>query len=167
MSSAVSNKYGRIGGARDGVNIAEERKVLLGHVPIFHSQGAVAQGTGAVTLTPAQLLSGLISDDPEGAQALTLPTAAALVAAIPEPRVGLTWWVCVQNECSVTDSTEGITVTTNTGCTLTAPTAGAVIGGLLNVGCVGWLYIRLTNVTSGAEAYTCHIVLDKVQASTA
>lgn len=70
----------------------------------------------AVTFTAAQVLGGLILRDPAGAgRADLLPTAASLLAAINGPFVGLSFEFTIRNTA---DAAETITVTTNTGLTL-------------------------------------------------
>jgi hypothetical protein len=85
---------------------------------------------GAVTYTVAQILGGLILRDPNGAgRADLVPTAAALLAAIKSgipgvstggtngvpPPVGTSFVFTIRNTA---DAAETITVTTNTGVTL-------------------------------------------------
>ena len=66
------------------------------------------------TLTAAQLINGCyVATGSPGATALTLPTAAAIVAAIPNCQIGSYCMFYLRNE---TDGT--VTVTTNTGLTL-------------------------------------------------
>jgi len=70
----------------------------------------------AVTFTPAQILNGLTLRDPNGSnRADLLPTAAAIVAAIPNAVVGSVFEFTIINEA---DAAETITVTTNTNLTL-------------------------------------------------
>lgn len=70
----------------------------------------------AVTFTAAEVLGGLILRDPAGAgRADLLPTAAALLAAIPGAEVGTAFRFTIRNTA---DAAETITVTTNTGLTL-------------------------------------------------
>lgn len=76
----------------------------------------------AVTFSAAEVLGGLILRDPAGAaRADLLPTAAALLAAIPggvgggAAAVGLSFEFEIRNTA---DAAETITVTTNTGLTL-------------------------------------------------
>lgn len=75
---------------------------------------------GAVTLTAAQVLGGLVLRDPAGAnRADLLPTAAAVQAYLAQdgvnPIVGSAYEFTIRNTA---DLAETITVTTNTGLTL-------------------------------------------------
>src|SRR5690606_37728641 len=71
---------------------------------------------GAVTLTADQLLQGLILRDPAGAgRADLVPTAAAIIAALNKPTIGASFKFTIRNTA---DAAETITVTTNTGITL-------------------------------------------------
>jgi hypothetical protein len=53
--------------------------------------------SGPVTLTPAQVLSGLVVVDCQDVQSMNLPTAAALNAALPGVAVGTTVTVDLVN----------------------------------------------------------------------
>jgi hypothetical protein len=54
-------------------------------------------GGGVVTLTPAQVLSGLILADCQDAQTANLPTAALLNAALPGVAVGSSFFLDIVN----------------------------------------------------------------------
>lgn len=70
----------------------------------------------AVTFTAAQVLGGLILRDPAGAgRADLVPTAADLIAAMNNPAIGASFEFTIRNTA---DAAETITVTTNTGVTL-------------------------------------------------
>jgi len=70
----------------------------------------------AVTFTPAQLLGGLVLRDPNGgARADLVPTLAALKEAVPDPTVGRAFQFTIRNTADVAET---ITLTTNTGATL-------------------------------------------------
>lgn len=70
----------------------------------------------AITMTAAELLSGLLLRDPNGAARADLfPTAAAIVAAINGCQQYTAFRTCIRNTA---DAAETITVTTNTGLTL-------------------------------------------------
>jgi len=70
----------------------------------------------AVTFTADEVLGGLILRDPAGAsRADLLPTAAALINAMDYPETGASFEFTIRNTA---DLAETITVTTNTGLTL-------------------------------------------------
>lgn len=78
-------------------------------------------------------------------RALTLPAAAALVAAIPGAVVGTTLELCV--------STGALSV--NGDVVVTAGTGGTVVGAAaVDTASQGCFRVRLTNVSSGTAAYT-------------
>ena len=83
--------------------------------------GAEVNNAGIATFTPEQVLSGLILRDPNGAgRADKLPTAADLFEAIGGDRVqadgvGVSFEFTIRNTAN---GDETITVTTNTGLTL-------------------------------------------------
>jgi hypothetical protein len=121
--------------------------------PHFNSQiyptvtPTVINTAANVTLTPTQVLSGMILRDPVGAgRTDTLPTARDLVAGLPGVAVGTVIELFVRNDGAST--------------VLVQPGAGggvAVVGSGSVVTLNGkWFWIRFTNVTLGTEAYQVH-----------
>lgn len=102
----------------------------------------------AVTYSAAQVLGGLILRDPAGAgRADLVPTAASLVAALPAGQaVGAGFEFTIRNTA---DLAETITVTTNTGATLSGTMT------IAQNNSTRFLAV-LTNVTAGSEAYTLY-----------
>jgi hypothetical protein len=85
-------------------------------VPFFQLTATTVSTAGAVTYTAAQLKTGMILRDPNGAARADLfPTAANLLAAVPGAIVGTSFIVTIRNTA---DAAETITMTTNTGLTL-------------------------------------------------
>jgi len=85
-------------------------------VPFFQLTTTTVSTAGAVTYTAAQLKTGMILRDPNGAARADLfPTAANLLAAVPGAIVGTSFIVTIRNTA---DAAETITMTTNTGLTL-------------------------------------------------
>ncbi len=116
-------------------------------------QAAAAPGTGNQTITIAQLKTGILYDDPEGAGTWTLPTAALIVAGLPGYKVGDCLDFVVINDAT-TGADEIITMAVGTG--------GTAAGNLLvaapnvtedqeNSGSAQFR-IRITSAT----AYTCY-----------
>ena len=108
---------------------------------------------GAVTYTAADVIGGLIVRDPNGASRTdVLPTAALLIAALVDERVGDTFIVRVMNAA---DANETITITAGSGgafdTNITATAKIIAQDGKKEV------IIRLTNVTAGSEAYVCYM----------
>ena len=102
---------------------------------------------GALTYTAAMLLGGIILRDPNGAgRSDVTPTAALLVAAIPGAAVGQAFEFTIRNTA---DAAETITVTAGTGTTLSGTMT------IAQNNSKRFLAV-LTNVTSGAEAYTVY-----------
>lgn len=94
-------------------NLRTENGILL-----EESTPAVIATAGAVTLTAAQVLGGLILRDPNGlGRSDLLPTVANLVIGLLTPRdlTGTSFEFTIRNTA---DAAETITVTTNTGWTL-------------------------------------------------
>lgn len=102
---------------------------------------------GALTLTAAQLLGGLILRDPNGAgRTDTTPTAALLVAAIPGVQIGQFFEFTIRNDA---DAAETITVAAGTGGTA----SGTMTIAQNNM---KRFLVRFTAVVSGSEAYTLY-----------
>ena len=98
----------------------------------------------AVTLTAAEVLGGIVLQDPAGGSVTTtLPTAALMVAAMNGARIGTTVRFLIRNTA---DSSETITVAAGTGGT----TSGTMTIAQSNT---KEFLLRLTGVTEGSEAY--------------
>lgn len=107
---------------------------------------------GAVTLTAAEVLSGLIVADTNGAgRTYTLPTAALLVAAMPGARVGDVIRCYVINGA---DAAETLTLAAGAGGAFDANQTAASQVIPQNASKV--VHIRLTNVTAASEAYVVY-----------
>lgn len=134
--------------------------VYLNEGPVRRSLTTVEPGSpapvsksGAATLTAGEVLSGVIVDNPGNTGiALTFPTAAALVAAIPGAAVGDMVRVLVVNGDAT--ATHIVTLTEGSGGAWDANQAsGSRIVPVLNSKIV---HIRLTNVTASSEAYVMY-----------
>lgn len=114
-------------------------------LPVFFTNPTTLATAGVVNYTAEQLKTGLILRDPNGAgRSDVFPTAAALVAAFPGAVVGTTFEVTIRNTA---DAAETITMTTNTGLTL----SGTMTIAQNNQRS---FLVRLSNVTAGAQAAT-------------
>lgn len=101
----------------------------------------------AITMTIAQFLSGLFLRDPNGAgRADLVPTAQSIMASIPGVEVGVAFEFCIRNDA---DASETITVTTNTGATLSGTMTIAQ-------NAIKRFRLVVTNITPGSEAYTLY-----------
>jgi hypothetical protein len=101
----------------------------------------------AITISPAQLLSGLLLRDAlSSARADLLPKAADLLAAINGAQLNLSFRTIIRNTGAGAGS---ITLTANTGVTISG-TAVIVFQQQKE------LMIVFTNVTPGQEAYTAY-----------
>lgn len=112
------------------------------------SDGPCAEATQSTTatLTAAQLLGGFINSAPAGAITLTLPSAANMVAGVSGPAVGDAFMCVVENTAGAANS-------------ITLAAGGATLRGGTTVAQnkAALLFILLTNVTAGAEAYTVYV----------
>jgi len=115
-------------------------------------QAAAAPGTTNQTITIAQLKTGILYDDPEGAGTWTLPTAALIVAGLPGYAVGdcLDFSV-INNATSTVD--EPITMAVGTGGTAAGNliVEAAMVAGEVSSGSA-MFRIRITSST----AYTVY-----------
>jgi hypothetical protein len=99
----------------------------------------------AVTYTVTQLLGGFLARDPNGAgRADLVPTAAAIVAAIPGVLTGASFEFELRNAA---DAAETITVTTNTGISLSGTMTIAQNNQKRFI-------VQVTNALVGSEAVT-------------
>lgn len=118
----------------------------------LHNQvGASTSNAAAspVTMTAAQALAGVYKQTTAGAFALTLPSAASVVAAMVNPQVGSKFLLFIINTGNNTT-----TITAGTGNTLggqTTATLATVTSQLL--------IAEVTNITAGSEAITYHVFL--------
>ena len=137
-------------------------KVKLAGVPVDRAVSVAAEGTpaptsklasGDITLTEAETLSGVLVVDCGGAaRDVNLPAAAALVAAVPQAKVGDMIRLYTVNG---SNAAEAITIVPGAGGALDAnQTAGSEIIGQNNS---KLLHIRLTNVTASSEAYVVYV----------
>lgn len=98
---------------------------------------------GDVTYTPVQVLGGLMSRDPNGADRTdTLPSAADIIAYIPQSFQDLAWTLRVHNTA---DADESITVAGGTGVTM-------VGNNIVRQGEVAVFYFVITNDAASSEA---------------
>ena len=110
-------------------------------------------GTGAQTLSAAELTGGVIDGDPEGDATWTTDTAANIIGAVDNGVVG-TSFKCVLVNSSTSGSGEVVTLAGGTGVTLVGQTLHLTEG----QNEVVEILFRLTNVTSGTEAVTGYVL---------
>lgn len=101
----------------------------------------------ATTLTAEQAINGIVTMTPGAGRNLTTPTAAAIVAAIPEPRVGARFELTVVNAAA---ATHAITLVAGDSVTLGGVAGMATIAAASSVTYV----FRVTNV--GTPAVTVY-----------
>lgn len=135
----------------NGMQVTTNANVIYAAPAGIHK---VTTASGATDLTASQLLGGLVVMDPNTANNLTLPTAAAIVAASNGLVVGSSIRFSVINTAG---GAEAITVVVNTG--ITAFNDGTVKSVLV----VGQnqsadFVIVFTNVDPGDEAAALYLV---------
>jgi len=123
------------------------------HEAIGNLKAATSKNTaGAVTLTIAELLTGVVVADPNGAgRTYTLPTAADLVAGVKGAQIGDVIRCLIVNGA---DAAETITLAAGTGGDFDAnQTAGSRV---IPQNASKFVHIRITNVTAASEAYVVY-----------
>jgi len=117
----------------------------------FNKQIITDTTAGNLTITVAMLRAGILARDPTGsARTDTFPTAANIVADIPNAVVGTSFWFILDNQGS---AGEDITLAAGSGGTA----QGTLVVGDTKSVCI---LFTLTNVTSGAEAYEVFVIGD-------
>jgi len=145
------------GNILEGTFVTEPLNIGSGLFDELNSQvdymtDATAVGTGNETLSAAELLGGIIDDDPEGAATWTTATAASIVGAISGASVGHTFRVLLFNDSN--GAAETVTIAGGSGVTMHGENLTLSEGTCT----VGELIFRLTNVGSGTEAVDCYIL---------
>lgn len=117
----------------------------------YTSPGIAAENTQSTTatLSVTQVLNGFVNSAPAAGITLTLPTAAALVAAMKGCKVGDSVTLSIENTAG---GANAITLAAGTGGTLRGGTSVAQNKAAI-------IRIVLTNVTGGTEAYTAHSII--------
>ena len=131
----------------------QNQSVIARNIGLLPSTAPASDATaGNITYTVAQFLGGIIVRDPNGAgRTDTLPTAAALVAAIPKVAVGEVRYCTLINGA---DAAEAITLSAGTGGSFDAnQTASSRV---CPQNSQKQIYVRFTNVTPGSEAYVVY-----------
>ena len=148
------NRTGHLVLSADGVNVLRSGTslALMGSSPA----PAAAIGTGAQTITIAEILTGILEEDPEGAATWTMPTAALAVAGCAGCQVGDHIDFAIINSATTTVD-EPITVAAGSGGTLVgyAVVEANAVTGEENGGSSLWR-LRFTNVTASSEAYSLY-----------
>jgi len=120
---------------------------------VLETTAATAVGTGAQTLSAAELLGGIIDEDPEGNATWTTDTAENIVAAISGAVVGTTFRCLLYNDATAA-SGEVVTVAGGTDVTMHGTTLTMTEG----TNTIMELTFRITNVTASSEAVDCYVL---------
>jgi hypothetical protein len=120
---------------------------------VLETTTATAVGTGAQTLSAAELLGGVIDEDPEGNATWTTDTAENIVAAITDAVAGTTFRCVLFNDATGA-SGEVVTLAGGVGVTMNGTTLTMTEGTNITME----LIFRLTNVTAASEAVDCYVL---------
>ena len=110
--------FARAGLTTDGTNLRTKNGQIAAKGALFKDGTVPAEldTAGVIAYTIAQLLTGLILRDPNGAgRADTAPTAVLIVAGIKQPWIGCSFEFTIRNTAN---GNETITLTTAIGITL-------------------------------------------------
>lgn len=109
--------------------------------------------TTSLTVTAAMLLIGILVSNGASGVTATLDTAANIIAAVNNSTSGATIGDIIALE--ILANTSAVTIAAGTGGTFDANiVAGAKV---IAINSAGTVFVRLTNVTPGAEAYVIYI----------
>jgi hypothetical protein len=131
-------------------NVGDARKSTLHFPTKTATLITLTTAGGVVTLTAAQLLTGLLTCDCQDAQTMTTPTAALIVAAFNGPMVGLSFDVDVINYGATT-----LTIGLGTGVTKATIAGVSSVLTLVTLAAKRLTFV-LTNVTAGSEAVSVY-----------
>lgn len=133
-------------GARSGTPLLALEAVDLQASGQFTEKKTQTALVGTATVTAAQLLTKVLDGTPVAAATYTLPTAALLVAALTNSRVGDSFLFVVNNK-----SAGANTITVASG-------SGGTDDGTMTVAqnVIRAFVIIITNVAAAAEAYFCY-----------
>ncbi|KKL96340.1 hypothetical protein LCGC14_1845430, partial [marine sediment metagenome] len=132
---------GAAGGAGGSGGTAGKAGVIHNLSPVMEDRTQTAK-TDTVTLTPAELLTGVIDGTPTSAANYQMPAAAAMVAEVPGAQVGDSFFFLINNKASGAD-------------TITVTAGGASLDGTITVAqnVIRQFFVIFTNVTGASEAY--------------
>lgn len=120
---------------------------------IVGSGTPVSAAPGAtVTITAANLLTGIITFSPTAANTATFDTGANIVAAVNGISAGAVVGDYISCLIINGNATNGITLAAGTGGSFDTNQATRTIP----INTSKWVIIRITNVTPGSEAYTIY-----------
>ena len=125
----------------------------VNYIDGFGTPASMTSGT-ALTFTSANLLTGIIVANPTAAIAATFPTAALLVAAVNANTAGAVVGDYVTCLVINGNATNALTLTAGSGGTFDANQASG--SQAISAGSSKYIFMRLTNVTAGSEAYVIY-----------
>lgn len=138
--------------ANTGVNSdAQDQGSKIGSPIIYNTPTPASYASGAQTYLAADLLGQIIVHDGTSGLTATLPTAALLVAAIPNCRVGDTVECLIINGANASGS---IVLAAGTGGSFDTNQGGG--SKIIAFGNSKYVNIRITNSTLGSQAYTVY-----------
>lgn len=123
----------------------------IGTPIIYNTPAPTSFASGNQTYTAANLLGQIIVHDGTGGSTATLSTAALLVSAIPNCRVGDTVECLIINGANVSGT---ITLAAGTGGTFDTNQGGG--SKVITFGNSKYINIRITNSIVGSEAYVIY-----------
>lgn len=133
---------------------ARDQAVVVGNPMIFNMPAPKSYASGNQTYTTGDILGGIIIHDGTGGATGTLPTAAALLAALPQPpapRNGDTIECLIINGANASGT---VTLAAGSGGGFDTNQGGG--SRVILFGTSKFVLIRFTNTTIGSEAYVIY-----------
>lgn len=135
-----------------GVNSeAQDQATKIGNPQICNTPAPASYAAGNQTYTTSDILGGVIVHDGTGGDTGTLPTAALLVAAIPNCRVGDTVYCLIVNGANAAGT---LTIAAGTGGTFDAHQGGG--SQIIAFASSKWVIVRITATAIGSQAYVIY-----------
>ena len=134
-----------------GVNSdSQDQASKIGN-PVIYNIPAPASYTGSQTYTTSDLLGSTIVHDATGGVTATFPTAAQIVSAIPNCRVGDSFWCLIINGAAVSGT---LTLAAGSGGGFDANQGGG--SRIIPFGSSKDVCVRVTNTSPGSQAYVIY-----------
>lgn len=138
--------------ANTGINSdSQDQGSKIGSPIIYNTPAPASYASGAQTYLTADILGGTIIHDGSSGLTATLPTAALMVAAIPNCRVGDMVECLIINGANVSGS---VVIAAGTGGTFDANQGGG--SKIIAFGSSKYIQMRITNTTLGSQAYVLY-----------
>jgi hypothetical protein len=136
----------------NGINMEDrDRAVVVGNSVVYNIPAPASYASGNQSYQVADIVGGIIVHDGTSGSTATLPTAAALAAAIPDCRVGSSISCLIINGANASGT---ITLAAGTGGSFDANQGGG--SRVIQFGTSKYVTFRFSNTTPGSQAYSVY-----------